>query len=300
MKKILITGGTVFVSKYAATWFSGQGYEVFVLNRGNHEQVPGVNVIKADRHQLGETLKNYHFDAVLDITAYNETDIKDLLDGLGSFDDYIFISSSAVYPETLEQPFKEEQEIGENKIWGAYGSDKAKAEKYLQSRVPGSYILRPPYLYGPMQNLYREPFVFECADKKRKFYIPKDGKMPLQFFHVEDLCRIMEIIIEKHPLFHVINVGNTEIIDINQYVELCYQAAGAKLEKVFVTNHPQQRDYFSFYEYSYQLEVEKQNQLIPKQKDLLEGLKESYCWYSMNKGSVVRKDYISFIDSNFK
>lgn len=300
MKRILITGGTVFVSKYAATWFSEKGYEVFVLNRGNHEQVPGVNVIKADRHQLGETLKNYHFDAVLDITAYNETDIKDLLDGLGSFDDYIFISSSAVYPETLEQPFKEEQEIGENKIWGAYGSDKGKAEKYLQLRVPDSYILRPPYLYGPMQNLYREPFVFECADKKRKFYIPKDGKMPLQFFHVEDLCRIMEIIIEKHPVFHVINVGNTEIIDINQYVELCYQAAGAKLEKVFVTNHPQQRDYFSFYEYSYQLEVEKQNQLIPKQKDLLEGLKESYCWYSLNKGSVVRKDYISFIDSNFK
>ena len=71
-------------------------------------------------------------------------------------------------------------------------------------------------------------------------------------------------------------------------------------KKVFVTNHPQQRDYFSFYEYSYQLEVEKQNQLIPKQKDLLEGLKETYCWYSLNKGSVVRKDYISFIDSNFK
>lgn len=42
-----------------------------------------------------------------------------------------------------------------------YGTDKVEAEKYLLSRVSNAYILRPPYLYGTMQNLYREPFVFE-------------------------------------------------------------------------------------------------------------------------------------------
>ena len=59
------------------------------------------------------------------------------------------------------------------------------AEQYLLSKYSNAYILRPPYLYGPMQNLYREPFVFECALKNRKFYIPEDGKMKLQFFHVD-------------------------------------------------------------------------------------------------------------------
>ena len=57
-----------------------------------------------------------------------------------------------------------------------------------------AYILRPPYLYGPMNNVYREAFVFDCALADRKFYLPKDGSMKLQFFHVKDLCRLMEVI----------------------------------------------------------------------------------------------------------
>ena len=48
--KILVTGGTVFVSKYTAQYFAQKGHEVFVLNRGTRPQVPGVNLLKADRH----------------------------------------------------------------------------------------------------------------------------------------------------------------------------------------------------------------------------------------------------------
>lgn len=109
MKRVLITGGTVFVSRFAATWFAENGYEVFVLNRGNHLQPENTTLIQADRHQLGDRLKHLSFDAVLDITAYDAQDVRDLLNALGSFDDYILISSSAVYPENLSQPFVETQ-----------------------------------------------------------------------------------------------------------------------------------------------------------------------------------------------
>ena len=40
MKKILVTGGTTFVSKYVAEYFVNVGYEVFVLNRNSKPQVP--------------------------------------------------------------------------------------------------------------------------------------------------------------------------------------------------------------------------------------------------------------------
>ena len=50
------------------------------------------------------------------------------------------------------------------------------------------------YLYGPMNNVYREAFVFECALKERAFYLPKDGRMNLHFFHVHDLCLFMDIL----------------------------------------------------------------------------------------------------------
>ena len=183
MRKILVTGGTVFVSRFVANYFAQKGDDVYVLNRGTKPQLPNVTPIVGDRNDLGDKLKAYAFDVVLDITAYTREHVENLVNALGSFRDYIMVSSSAVYPETNPQPFTEEQPCGANALWGIYGTNKLAAEEYLRKAVPQAYILRPPYLYGPMQNVYREPFVFECAENARKFYIPGDGSMKLQFFH---------------------------------------------------------------------------------------------------------------------
>ncbi len=164
MRRILITGGTTFVSRYVATYFVGLGDAVYVLNRNNRPQVPGVHLIEADRQNLGDCLRAYTFDAVLDITAYTQQDVQALLAALPSQTmDYIFLSSSAIYPETLPQPFREDQPGGYNTFWQEYGLNKWAAEQYVTERLPQAYVLRPPYLYGPMENLYREPFVFDCA-----------------------------------------------------------------------------------------------------------------------------------------
>ena len=180
--KILVTGGTVFASRFTAEYFARE-HEVYVLNRNTRPQSKGVTLINADRHDLGDILKKYAFDAVIDVTAYNETDVRDLLNALGEFKNYVLISSSAVYPETLPQPFKESMQTGANSVWGDYGTNKIAAEKYLQERVPNAYIIRPPYLYGKMNNLYREAFVFECAERDMPFYVPKDGNAPAVFRH---------------------------------------------------------------------------------------------------------------------
>ena len=58
MKKILVTGGTVFVSRYIAEYYVTKGYDVYVLNRNTKEQSKGVTLIEADRHNLGETFAN--------------------------------------------------------------------------------------------------------------------------------------------------------------------------------------------------------------------------------------------------
>ena len=296
--KILITGGTTFVSRFTADYFVKKEHEVFVLNRGTREQISGVKLIKNDRHSLGDCLRGTHFDAVLDICAYTENDVQDLLNALGSYNDYILISSSAVYPETLEQPFRENQPVGNNSVWGDYGTNKITAERHLLKNNPNAYVLRPPYLYGPMQNLYREPFMFDCAERGRKIYIPKDGRMKLHFFYVEDLCRVMEQILLTHPKQHIFNVGNEQIIDINRFAELCCEAVGKKSEKVFVSADFNQRDYFSFHDYEYVLDITEMKKLLPHQKDLLEGLKESYAWYKEHRNEVRRKPFIEFIDEN--
>ena len=138
------------------------------------------------------------------------------------------VSSSAVYPETEKQPFVETARIGENKFWHTYGTDKISAERALLNLVPDAYIVRPPYLYGPMNNVYREAFVFDCAMKGRSFYLPKDGSLKLQFFMVEDLCRFFESILNdkndertNSDTERIFNVGNEDCISIRDWVSLC-------------------------------------------------------------------------------
>lgn len=303
MRKILVTGGTVFVSRYVAQYFADKGNQVYVLNRNHRPQPRGTILIEADRYQLGETLRQYAFDAVVDVTAYTGRDVSDLLDALrdtGEYNkEYILVSSSAVYPETAPQPFVEKQQTGSNKYWGIYGTNKIAAEEELSKRVSGAYILRPPYLYGPMNNVYREAFAFECADQNRRFYLPRKGEMKLQFFHVRDLCRCIEAILDKHPANHIFNVGNEKSVSVREWVELCYRAAGRTAEYAEVHQDINQREYFSFYDYEYQLDVSRQKELIEDTIPLEEGLKEAYLWYCGHKGEVNRKGYIEYTDQMF-
>lgn len=300
MRKLLVTGGTVFVSRYVAEYFVKQGDEVYVLNRGSRPQPEGVTLIRGDRHGLGDVLKKYSFDAVLDVTAYTEADINGLCDALGEFGTYIMISSSAVYPETLPQPFTEEQPLGVNCFWDAYGTNKIAAEAALQRKVPEAYILRPPYLYGPMNNVYREAFVFDCAMTEREFYLPGDGEMGLQFFHVSDLCRFMDILMKEQPEQKIFNVGNPGSVSVREWVELCYDTVGAACTMVPVHKDIEQRNYFSFYDYDYRLDVSKQSALMPETKPLAEGLAEACAWYREHTDEVNRKNYMEYIDEHLR
>lgn len=299
MKTMLITGGTVFVSQFAARYFS-ERYQVYVLNRNSRPQCPGVTLLEGDRHQLDGRLRELHFDVVLDITAYDAEDVNDLLDELGGFGSYILISSSAVYPEWASQPFTEETVVGPNRIWGKYGTDKIAAENALLNRVESAYILRPPYLYGPGNNVYREAFVFDCALDKRKFYLPGNGEMKLQFFHVEDMCRFIECLLQEKPAQRIFNVANREVVSVREWVDMCYNIAGEKPECISVDMGMEQRNYFPFYNYDYYLDVEKQHALMPETKPLESGLQEAFAWYMEHSGEVRKKPLIAFIDENLK
>ena len=298
MRKVLVTGGTVFVSRYIAEFFAAQGDEVYVLNRNTRPQPEGVTLIQGDRHALGDTLRGMYFDAVID-TAYTAEDVHGLLDALDGCRDYILISSSAVYPEYAPQPIGEETPLAANQFWGIYGTNKAAAEVALHKRLPGAYILRPPYLYGPYNNVYREAFVFDCALADRKFCLPGDGEMELQFFHVEDLCRFIQLMLTEHPDCRIYNAGNPETVSVRDWVSVCYEVAGKTPEFVPVHYETNQRNYFPFHNYAYRLNVAKQTALMPQTKPLREGLAEAFAWYIHNRGCVNRKPLIEFIDNHF-
>lgn len=293
--RILVTGGTVFVSRYAAEYFVKKGHEVYVLNRNTRPQSDGVNLIECDRHNIGDKLKDIVFDLIIDVTSYNEADVKDLVNALGNFGKYIMISSSAVYPEINPQPFTEEQECGFNIHWEDYGTNKIAAEKYLLDKVPDAYIIRPPYLYGKMNNLYREAFVFECVEKELPFFIPENKEMKLQFFDIEDLCIFIEKIIETTPENHIFNVGNPETVSTEEWVKMCYGVLGKIPDIRVMKPEINQRLYFPFRNYEYVLDVTRQTEIMSHVKPLETGLQQSYDWYKNNSELIVRKDYLQYI-----
>lgn len=298
--RILVTGGTVFVSRFTAEYLTNCGHEVYVLNRNSRPQSKDVNLINCDRNDIGEQLKNIAFDLVIDVAVYNETDAANLANALGDFGNYIMISSSAVYPETLPQPFSEEMPTGFNIYWEDYGTNKISAEKYVQKYIPDAYIIRPPYLCGKMNNLRREAFVFECAESNLPFYIPKDGKMKLQFFDVEDLCRLIMKIVELKPDTHIINCGNPTTVSINEWVKLCYGVLDKTPDIRYAPSNIEQRMYFPFRDYEYILDVTKQQSIMPDVKPLEVSMAESYEWFRNNCDKVVQKDYLNFIQNNLR
>lgn len=122
--------------------------------------------------------------------------------------------------------------------------------------------------------------------------------MPLQFFHVEDLCRFIEILLKIQPTQKVFNVGNNPIT-IKEWVEICYAAMGKTPKFINVTADIEQRNYFPFYDYGYALDTTLQNEIVPDLIPLPVGFQRSYNWYKDNKSTVKPKNYFDFIERNF-
>lgn len=297
--KILVTGGTVFVSRYAAEYFVAHGHDVYVLNRNTKPQPSGATPVIADRNDLRDVLKRLRFDAVLDVTAYNANDVNNLLDALGGFGKYVLISSSAVYPEWATQPFTENTATGSNRFWGDYGLGKIDAERALSSRVPDAYIIRPPYIYGEYNNVYRESFMFDCAVRDLPAYIPADENFKLQFIHVEDVCRFAEVLITATPEQRVYNIGSAPVSAL-EWVRACYDAAGKVARVHTVGNDVEQRGYFPFHAYSYALDCSVAYKLVPPAIGLADGLKRAYAQYCAHSYDIKRKDYLKFINENLR
>lgn len=297
--KILITGGTLFVSQYLAEYFVAQGQNVYVLNRNTRAQVSGVQLIQADRHTLTDELRGYDFDVVID-TAYTAEDVNQLLDALDGCGDYVLISSSAVYPESAVQPFREDTPLAENCHWGAYGTNKIAAETVLLLRKPDAFILRPPYLYGPMNNVYREAFVFDCALAGRPFYLPGDGALPLQFFHIRDLCRMIDVLLREKPMQRIYNVGNPEPVTVRDWVQMCYRAAGKEAAFIMVNQQVDPRGYFCFRDYAYCLDTSAQQGIMPILAPMQEGLQEAFDWYIHHQEDVNKRPYLDYIIANLE
>jgi len=225
--RVLVVGGTEFISLHLVRALLRDRHEVVVLNRGRRsERVPaGVKTLVADRKDhpgLRRVLAAERFDGLVDITYAPTTgdDVDALLAALERRVGHaIFVSTGRVHDHALPIPYAED--APRSLYWGEYAKNKIEGEDaYLTSGVPAT-IVRPTHVFGPLNTRNNETFFFDRLVRGRLILIPGDGGWLRQFGHVEDLADAMAAMLGDRRAFgRAYNVTGEEAVTQVGFVEV--------------------------------------------------------------------------------
>ena len=220
--RVLVMGGTEFISLHLLQALQRRGHEVTVFNRGRHpDRLPaGVAAITGDRKDhaaLRERLGGRRWDGVFDVT-YAPTlgeDVTALLDALPGRPHAIFVSTARVYDHALPIPYSEETPRGF--YWGDYARHKIAGEDVLferhRQRGQPVSIVRPTHVMGPLNTRNNETYFMDRIWRGRPVLIPGHGGWLRQFGHVEDLALAMAAMLgDPRTYGQAYNVMGDEII----------------------------------------------------------------------------------------
>lgn len=208
--KVLVIGGSIFIGKHLVHMLAKQGHELAVLNRGTREIAypEGTTHLKADRknkEQMADALTGQTFDWVFDICAYGGDDSRIAVEILnGKVEHFIHISSAGVIFQNLLEsgkliiPFFEEDvpisALKPSPDEPAYVQGKKECEIVLQEFYEEDGFpftsIRPTFVYGPDNPLYREGYFFDRISRDRPVLIPKPGNMLFDLVHVDDVAQL--------------------------------------------------------------------------------------------------------------
>lgn len=237
--RVLVLGGTEFISLHLVQALGRDGHEVAVVNRGRQPDrlFPGVRTLVADRRQhadLARVLARERADALVDV-AYAPTtgaDVEALLDALdGRVGHVLFVSTGRVYDHARPIPFDED--TPRTLYWGEYAQNKIAGEDAVFARAarggPPATIVRPTHVYGPLNTRNNEAFFFDRLVRDRPVLIPGHGGWLRQFGHVEDLAGAMAAMLGDARAFgQAYNVTGEEAITQVGLVELIGDVTGRR------------------------------------------------------------------------
>ena len=305
--KVLVIGGTLFIGRLLVEELVKGGHEVTILHRKpKHDFGRRVENVMADRGDLAalrEALSTRRFEIVFD-NAYDwergttAEQVEATVRGCGDrISRYIFMSSVAAYGDGLNH--KESDPLAPDYHSVPYVRHKATTERMLfrmhvQRGLP-VVTFRPPFVFGPRNNFYREAFFWDRLRAGRPIIIPGDGHRLMQFTYVNDLVQAMiRSMDEPRAVGEAFNIGDPKPVTQAELVEKLARAANLEATLVRVPrdiiaqaggNAMEEPFYFGEY---YDLQPITEN--IGKVTRVLKmkltpfdvALKETYRWYTRN------------------
>jgi len=247
--RVLFVGGSGIISPASVDLAVERGYEVYVLNRGNHTDLinPKATLLKADYSDEAAVIRALDgrtFDVVADFRVFTADDMKKavrLFENITK--QYILISSGTVYKKPLENYIiTEDAPLGN--LHSYYARNKLAAENVLrealQDGFPGT-IVRPSLTYADWHILTslrgNTPYsIFDRMRRGKEIVVNGDGTSLWTITHNTDFARgFVGLFGNEKAIGEAFHITQDEVLDWDRIYTYMANAAGVQAKLVHMS-----------------------------------------------------------------
>ncbi|MDR0405438.1 MAG: SDR family oxidoreductase [Clostridiales bacterium] len=250
--KALFIGGTGTISAAVTQFAARQGVEIYVLNRGNRNDLlpESVKVLRADVNDeaaVAGLIGGMTFDVVADFIAFSPPQLeRDYRLFRGKTKQFIFISSASAYQKPLSDYRITESTPLANRFW-EYSRNKIACEEYLtrlyrEEGFPVT-IVRPSHTYGERSvpvGLHGRGGSWQVLRRMlagKPVLIHGDGASLWTMTHNSDFARgFVGLMGNIHAAGEAVHITSDESVTWNQVYEIIAAALNVKLNAVHVSS----------------------------------------------------------------
>lgn len=248
MRKALFIGGTGTISNAISKRCLEKGWELYLLNRGNHPLPAGAKSLCVDvndEEKVRQLLADLHFDVVADFIIFNVEQLeRDIRLFSGRTDQYIFISSASAYQKPAVNPLITESTPLCNPYW-EYSRNKAACEdrlmrEYRENGFPFT-VVRPSHTYSerkvpvPLHGNFGSFQVVERIRQGKKVIVPGDGTSLWTLTHSNDFAKgFCGLMGNPHAIGNAYHITSDERMTWDQIVRITAQALGVEARIVHI------------------------------------------------------------------
>lgn len=251
--KALFIGGTGTISMAISKLVLSQGWELFILNRGNRNNVPGLEkaqFITADINDeaaCAQKLNGMHFDVACDfigfVPAQLERDYRLLKDKV---DQFMYISSASAYQKPVANYVISEKTPLANPYW-EYSRNKIACEDYLmklyrEESFPVT-IIRPSHTYDERSvplGVHGDGGSYQVVKRIKEgkpVIIHGDGTSLWTLTHNTDFAKgFAGLMGNIHAIGEAVQIMSDESVTWNQIYECIARSLGVKLNPVYAAS----------------------------------------------------------------
>ena len=255
--KVLLVGGTGCISsEISALAAQRSDNELHLLNRGRRTKFipPGAHCIQGDickPEEVKERVKGMDFDVVADFLSYGVEQLDRTLDIFqGHFNQFIFISSAAVYRTKSESEIiTEDKTMAGNTLW-SYGRNKILCEMRLRAEREKSglnyTVVRPAFTYNNLRIFHpvgpgHQEYSWTIASRimqGKPLLMHDDGTVLCTVTYAADFAKAFVGLMGNPKAFgEAFHITSDEYLTYNRVAEMVGEALGVKTKLCHIPAH---------------------------------------------------------------